>query len=93
MRFVPADLAAGSLTPALPPLTTALAAAGFDASEPAVVAWLGVTMYLTPEAVAGRLPHSFGRTDRRFSWAFWRCAAPGVTSGSPGCRAGAAPAP
>jgi len=52
MRFVPADLAVGSLTPTL---ATALAAAGFDESEPAVVAWLGVTMYLTPQAVARTL--------------------------------------
>jgi methyltransferase (TIGR00027 family) len=50
VRFVPADLAAGSL-----PLIAALAAAGFDASEPAVVAWLGVTMYLSSEAVAATL--------------------------------------
>jgi methyltransferase (TIGR00027 family) len=54
VRFVPADLAAGSPAVTLT-LTGALAEAGFDASEPAVVAWLGVTMYLTPEAVAGTL--------------------------------------
>jgi methyltransferase (TIGR00027 family) len=43
--FVPADLAAGSLT-------RCLHACGFDASVPAVFAWLGVTMYLTADAVA-----------------------------------------
>jgi methyltransferase (TIGR00027 family) len=45
VRFVPADLARD-------PLARCLAAAGFDAAAPAVVAWLGVTMYLTAEAVA-----------------------------------------
>jgi methyltransferase (TIGR00027 family) len=42
--LVPFDLSGGS--PA-----AALATAGFDASRPAVVAWLGVTMYLTVEEV------------------------------------------
>lgn len=44
VRFVPADLARD-------PLARCLDAAGFDAAAPAVVAWLGVTMYLTAEAV------------------------------------------
>jgi methyltransferase (TIGR00027 family) len=45
VTFVPADLAADSLT-------RCLASAGFDASAPAVFGWLGVTMYLTADAVA-----------------------------------------
>ena len=45
VAFVPADLAADSLR-------RCLAGAGFDASAPAVFGWLGVTMYLTAEAVA-----------------------------------------
>ena len=45
VRYVPADLARD-------PLARCLGAAGFDAAAPAVVAWLGVTMYLTAEAVA-----------------------------------------
>lgn len=48
VRHVPADLARDLLS-------ERLAAAGFDAAAPAVVAWLGVTMYLTPGAVAGTL--------------------------------------
>jgi methyltransferase (TIGR00027 family) len=48
VRYVPADLARD-------PLIQCLAAAGFDAAAPAVVAWLGVTMYLTAEAVAETL--------------------------------------
>jgi methyltransferase (TIGR00027 family) len=48
VRFVAADLAAD-------PLAGCLAAAGFDLAAPAVVAWLGVTMYLTPESVAATL--------------------------------------
>jgi methyltransferase (TIGR00027 family) len=48
IRFVAADLAADSLA-------GALAEAGIDASAPAVIAWLGVTMYLTLEAVAETL--------------------------------------
>jgi methyltransferase (TIGR00027 family) len=43
--FVPADLAADSLT-------RCLRAAGFDASAPAMFGWLGVTMYLTADAIA-----------------------------------------
>jgi methyltransferase (TIGR00027 family) len=46
--YVPADLARD-------PLGRCLAAAGFDAAAPAVVSWLGVTMYLTAEAVAETL--------------------------------------
>jgi methyltransferase (TIGR00027 family) len=45
VRYVPADLARD-------PLARSLDAAGFDAAAPAVIAWLGVTMYLTAEAVA-----------------------------------------
>ena len=45
VRYVPADLARD-------PLARCLDAAGFDAAAPAVVAWLGVTMYLSAEAVA-----------------------------------------
>jgi methyltransferase (TIGR00027 family) len=45
VRYVPADLARD-------PLGGCLDAAGFDASLPAVVSWLGVTMYLSAEAVA-----------------------------------------
>jgi methyltransferase (TIGR00027 family) len=48
VRFVPADLA-------VDPLARCLAAAGFDVAAPAVVSWLGVMMYLTPEAVARTL--------------------------------------
>ncbi len=44
VSYVPADLAAGSLT-------DALAAAGFDLSRPALVSWLGVIMYLTRPAI------------------------------------------
>jgi methyltransferase (TIGR00027 family) len=44
VSFVAADLAADSLT-------GRLAAAGFDAAAPAVIGWLGVTMYLTREAI------------------------------------------
>jgi methyltransferase (TIGR00027 family) len=45
VRLVPADLTADSLI-------RCLAGAGFDAQAPAVFGWLGVTMYLTAEAVA-----------------------------------------
>jgi methyltransferase (TIGR00027 family) len=48
VTFVPADLAAGALA-------GQLAAAGFDSSAPALVSWLGVTMYLTRDAVAATL--------------------------------------
>jgi methyltransferase (TIGR00027 family) len=56
VRYVPADLSRD-------PLERCLRAAGFDVAAPAVIAWLGVTMYLTGEAVAatmtavGRLAH------------------------------------
>lgn len=36
-------------------LSDALTEAGFDPSRPAFVSWLGVTMYLTREAIAGTL--------------------------------------
>ena len=48
VTFVPADLAAD-------PLAERLGGAGFDGSRPAVVSWLGVTMYLTPGAIAQTL--------------------------------------
>jgi methyltransferase (TIGR00027 family) len=46
--FVPADLTTQPLAPRLD-------AAGFDVAAPAVVSWLGVTMYLTPDAIAQTL--------------------------------------
>ncbi|HEX8007570.1 MAG TPA: class I SAM-dependent methyltransferase, partial [Trebonia sp.] len=48
LAFVPADLAAE-------PLEDRLGAAGFDPAAPAVVSWLGVTMYLTPEVIGQTL--------------------------------------
>jgi methyltransferase (TIGR00027 family) len=36
-------------------LAPALTAAGFDAARPAFVSWLGVSMYLTPEAIGKTL--------------------------------------
>lgn len=48
VRYVPADLV-------VDPLGRCLAAAGFDAAAPAVVSWLGVTMYLSAEAVGETL--------------------------------------
>ena len=45
LTFVAADLASDSLA-------GRLGAAGFDAATPALVSWLGVTMYLTPAAIA-----------------------------------------
>jgi O-methyltransferase involved in polyketide biosynthesis len=61
-----ADLAAGGLNPPdhltmvgveleTEPLVDRLAAAGFDPTTPALVGWLGVSMYFTPEAVAATL--------------------------------------
>ena len=44
VTFVAADLATDSLA-------GQLLAAGFDTAAPALVSWLGVTMYLTPDAV------------------------------------------
>jgi methyltransferase (TIGR00027 family) len=46
--LVPVDLAADSLR-------QCLAGAGFDAAAPAVFSWLGVTMYLTADAVAATM--------------------------------------
>jgi methyltransferase (TIGR00027 family) len=46
--FVPADLAAGSLA-------AALGTAGFDYSQPAVISWLGVIMYLDRAAIGQTL--------------------------------------
>jgi methyltransferase (TIGR00027 family) len=45
VTFVAADLTVDSLA-------GRLAAAGFDAAAPALVSWLGVLMYLTPDAIA-----------------------------------------
>jgi len=48
VRYAEADLAAGTLD-------TALASAGFDHGRPALVSWLGVTMYLSPDALTSTL--------------------------------------
>lgn len=48
VTYVPVDLEAE-------PLTDALLEHGFDPSRPALFSWLGVTMYLTREAIAGTL--------------------------------------
>ncbi|MCO5994151.1 class I SAM-dependent methyltransferase [Actinoallomurus rhizosphaericola] len=48
VTFVPVDFETAVLS-------EALAEAGFDPSRPAFVSWLGVTMYLTREAIAGTL--------------------------------------
>jgi methyltransferase (TIGR00027 family) len=48
VTFVPAELGVDSLI-------TALQAAGFDLTAPAVVSWLGVTMYLDVNAISGTL--------------------------------------
>lgn len=53
VRHVALDLEAGGLT-------DALCRAGLDPSSPAVVSWLGVTMYLTPEGI-GRTLDEVGR--------------------------------
>ena len=44
LTFAPVDFASQALADALP-------AAGFDPARPAIVSWLGVAMYLEPEAV------------------------------------------
>jgi methyltransferase (TIGR00027 family) len=46
--FVPFDFESGALT-------ARLVQAGFDASRPALVSWLGVTMYLTKETIGETL--------------------------------------
>jgi methyltransferase (TIGR00027 family) len=48
LAFVPADLTVDAIG-------GCLAAAGFDSSAPALVSWLGVTMYLTGDAIAATL--------------------------------------
>jgi methyltransferase (TIGR00027 family) len=48
VTFVPADITAGSLT-------GLLVAAGFDPAQPALVSWLGVTMYLSRDAIGRAL--------------------------------------
>ena len=48
VTFVPADLATGSLDALLP-------ASRFDPAQPALVSWLGVTMYLTRDAISHTL--------------------------------------
>jgi len=56
VTFVPADLAADAPADlAADTLPGLLAAAGFDSSAPALVGWLGVTMYLTGDAIAATL--------------------------------------
>ena len=45
VTFVPADLATASLADVLP-------ASGFDPAQPALISWLGVTMYLTRDAIS-----------------------------------------
>jgi methyltransferase (TIGR00027 family) len=45
VTFVPADLAATSLADVLP-------GSGFDPAQPALVSWLGVTMYLSRDAIS-----------------------------------------
>ena len=48
VTFVPADLTTGSLAALLP-------ASGFDPAQPALVSWLGVTMYLARDAISRTL--------------------------------------
>jgi methyltransferase (TIGR00027 family) len=48
VTFAPVDFETGSLA-------AGLASAGFDAAAPALVSWLGVTMYLTRPAIAETL--------------------------------------
>ena len=48
LKYIAVDLAHGSLA-------TALQDGGFDFSRPAVIAWLGVTMYLTQSDIEGVL--------------------------------------
>jgi methyltransferase (TIGR00027 family) len=55
VTFVPADLGVGSVI-------AALQGAGFDLTTPAVVSWLGVTMYLDVSAISATLA------------ALWACA-------------------
>jgi methyltransferase (TIGR00027 family) len=56
VTFVPADLAADAPADlAADTLPGILAAAGFDGSAPALVGWLGVTMYLTRDVIAATL--------------------------------------
>ena len=52
VRFAEADLETGSLARSL---GRRLAGAGFDFSRPALISWLGVTMYLTVPAIAATL--------------------------------------
>ena len=47
-RFVPVDFEADSLT-------SRLSQAGFDVTSPALISWLGVTMYLTQDAIGAVL--------------------------------------
>jgi methyltransferase (TIGR00027 family) len=58
VTFVPFDfggIASADAATRGGPLADALASGGFDAAQPAVAAWLGVTMYLTPEEVRDTL--------------------------------------
>jgi methyltransferase (TIGR00027 family) len=52
VRYAEADLETGSLARSL---GGRLARAGFDFSRPALISWLGVTMYLTVPAIAATL--------------------------------------
>ncbi|MGU3432154.1 class I SAM-dependent methyltransferase [Actinomycetes bacterium M1A6_2h] len=54
MAFVPVDFESD-------PLTTGLATAGFDAAAPAIFVWLGVVIYLTPDALRATLDFVAGR--------------------------------
>jgi methyltransferase (TIGR00027 family) len=57
---VPSDVAFAAVDFENGTLTEGLAAAGYAANEPACVSWLGVTMYLSEEAVFGTLQHFVG---------------------------------
>ncbi|GAA2207674.1 hypothetical protein GCM10009850_031320 [Nonomuraea monospora] len=54
--FAPVDFESGDLM-------AALRAAGLDSGRPALVSWLGVAMYLTPDAIDGTLA-TLGRLPR-----------------------------
>ena len=58
VRYVPVDFETDDLT-------TALEAAGFDRAQPVVVVWLGVTLYLTADAVELTVARVAGLTTGR----------------------------
>lgn len=63
-RFVPVDFEIDSFT-------SKLLAAGFDPRKPALVSWLGVTMYLTQDAIGavlGELAHCAPGTELIFDY-------------------------